>query len=251
MSEDLSTKKDLLSVDEVAEYLGVGSVTIWRWCREESLPCLKIGRSWRIRREVLEEFLRKSERPATLAGRLRSFLEVPDDVLAIAQNRELLHRLDAAFFQAGEARGGRLVKYYRDEQEGPMEEVRANLEREGLEMTRLEEEGRFHLISEGDSLGGRLQELKQLLSEERGSECPVWINFNWEERIDLDKALKQQEEITESIEDTLLVVKTSVLEQILDDWLGATQRQAQVFHSGTVWLSEAGFALSRVVPPLG
>lgn len=163
MSEDLSTKKDLLSVDEVAEYLGVGPVTIWRWCREESLPCLKIGRSWRIRREALEEFLRKSERPATLAGRLRSFLEVPDNILAIAQNRELLHRLDAAFFQAGEARGEMLVKYYRDEQEGSGEEVRADLEREGLKVTRLEEEGRFHFIVESDPLGGRLQELKQLL----------------------------------------------------------------------------------------
>jgi excisionase family DNA binding protein len=50
-------KKDILGVEEVAEYLGVGTVTVYRWCREERLPCLKIGRSWRIQREALEDFL--------------------------------------------------------------------------------------------------------------------------------------------------------------------------------------------------
>ena len=43
----------LLGVEEVAEYLGVGQVTVYRWCREGSLPCLKIGRRWRVRRDAL------------------------------------------------------------------------------------------------------------------------------------------------------------------------------------------------------
>src|SRR5829696_2430319 len=68
---------ELLDTEEVAEYLGVGQVTVYRWCREGSLPCLKIGRRWRVRREALAEFLRKSERSETLTGRLRAFLEVP------------------------------------------------------------------------------------------------------------------------------------------------------------------------------
>ncbi|MGI9048604.1 MAG: helix-turn-helix domain-containing protein, partial [Rubrobacteraceae bacterium] len=33
-------KKGLLEVDEVAGYLGVTPVTVYRWCRDGSLPCL-------------------------------------------------------------------------------------------------------------------------------------------------------------------------------------------------------------------
>ena len=60
-----ANNKDILSVEEVAEYLGVGVVTIYRWCREGRLPCLKMGKFWRIRREALEDFLKRRERSAT------------------------------------------------------------------------------------------------------------------------------------------------------------------------------------------
>src|SRR4028118_666538 len=106
MYQGLPQGKDLLDTDDVAAYLGVGSVTVWRWCRDGSLPCLKIGREWRIRREGLGGCWKRSERCETLVGRRRSFLEMPDNVLAIAQDREMMHRLDAAFFRVGEARGG-------------------------------------------------------------------------------------------------------------------------------------------------
>ena len=52
-------RKELLGVDDVSEYLGVGPVTVYRWCREGRLPGLKVGKSWRIRREALDEFLRR------------------------------------------------------------------------------------------------------------------------------------------------------------------------------------------------
>ena len=99
----------LLGAEEVAALVGVKESTVWRWCREGTLPALKVGKQWRVRRAALEDFLRKSERPVTLAGQLGSFLRVPDSVLAIAQNRDVLHRLDAAFFGVGEARDGLLV----------------------------------------------------------------------------------------------------------------------------------------------
>ena len=107
MSEILD--KELLTVGDVARYMGVGPVTVHRWCREGRLPCSKVGKSWRIRRGTLEGFLRRGERPVTLEGQLRSFLAVPDSVIAVARNVELLHRLDAAFFRVGKARGGVLV----------------------------------------------------------------------------------------------------------------------------------------------
>lgn len=68
---------DLLDVEEVAEYLGVGQVTVYRWCREGRMSCMKVGKSWRIRRGALEDFLRQSERSSSsLTEELRSFLTV-------------------------------------------------------------------------------------------------------------------------------------------------------------------------------
>jgi excisionase family DNA binding protein len=78
--------------------VGVKETTVYRWCKEGRLPCLKVGKHWRIRREAIENFLKENERPRTLAGQLSPFLRVPDSVLAIAENRDILHRLDAAFF---------------------------------------------------------------------------------------------------------------------------------------------------------
>ena len=249
MSETFGAQNNLLGVAEVAEYLGVGEVTVYRWCREERLPCVKIGKYWRIRREALEDFLRRSERSYTLVGQLRSFLEVPDNVLGIAQDREMLHNLDAAFFRVGEARGGMLIKYHRSKPGESEDQLRAEFEKRQLEVRRLEDEGRFRFIVESDPAYGRPDELRRLVAEEVGDGRTIWANFNWEESIDLDAALRQQQEITEYVEDGGFVVKTGVLESELDDWPGAKQRRAQVLHSGTVWLSDAGVAFSRVLPP--
>jgi excisionase family DNA binding protein len=240
-------KKDLLSVEEVAGYLGVGQVTIYRWCREGRLPCLKIGKSWRVRREALEDFLRHGERSATLVGQLRSFLEVPDNVIGVTQNLDLLHRLDGAFFRVGEARGGLLVKYVGGEPQSSLDDLRAEFDRNGFDVVRLEEEGRFRFVLEPDP-SGRAGALRRLLDEEAGGGRSIWVSFDWAREVDLEKALRQQEAVTELVEDGRLVVKTALLEQVADDWPPTTQRRAQTLHSGTIWLSEAGLALSRVTP---
>lgn len=91
--------------------------------------------------------MRCSERSSTLVGQLRSFLEVPDNVLAIAQHCDLLNNLDATFFRVVEARGGILIKYVRKEPSIPTDEVLAALEEKGLQVPRLEDEGRFRIIS--------------------------------------------------------------------------------------------------------
>src|SRR5215218_3443156 len=241
--------EELLGTEEVAEYLGVGQVTVYRWCREGSLPCIKIGRRWRLRRDALAEFLRRSERSETLTGRLRAFLEVPDNVMAIAQDRSLMHRMDAAFFRVGEARGGTLVKYHREVEGMPTSgELRAELSRNGLEVGRLEE-GRLRFISEKGEPGERIQELERLVAEGADEGRSVWVDFNWEQGLELESALEQQRALSGLIEDTQLVIKTAVLEETLDEWPGSTQRRAQVMHAGTMWLSESGLALSRITPP--
>ncbi|HLM77344.1 MAG TPA: hypothetical protein VK361_02975, partial [Rubrobacteraceae bacterium] len=200
-------------------------------------------------REALERFLQRSERSQTLVGRLRYFLEVPDNVLAIAQNREMMHRLDAAFFRVGEAQGGRLIKYVGGEAWDSLDDARTDLEQYGFEVGRLEEEGRFRFAVEPDRQGELTEELRRLLSEETDGGRSVWVSFNWAEQIDLDVALKHQEALQEVVKEGELVAKTAVLEEVVDEWPGKMLRRAQVLHSGTIWLSESGLALSRVAPP--
>ena len=128
MREPLDQLDTLLNTEEVAEYLGVGQATVYRWCREESLPAVKIGRRWRVRRSALEEFVRKNERSETLVGRLRAVFEVPDNLLAVVQDHELMREMDTAFFRVEEARGGTMVKYKLEEPRLPyLEEVREKL----------------------------------------------------------------------------------------------------------------------------
>jgi len=243
-------EKDLLSAEDVARVVGVKESTIWRWCREGTLPCLKVGKHWRVRREALEDFLRHSERPATLVGQLRSFLEVPDNVLAITQNVDLMHRLDAAFFQVGDAQGGLLVKFYGGEEHSE-DEMRAELDRNSLDVGRLEQEGRFLMRAEQDPLGlGREDELRRLLDEEGAQGHTVWASFNWAKQVDLDTALEQQNKLAKLVDARYLVVKTAALEEVIDEWSSAMLRRAQSSHAATISVSESELGLNRAMPML-
>lgn len=244
---DSSDKRSLLSVEEVGEYLGVGRATVWRWCREGRLSALKVGKHWRVRREALEAFLKERERPTTLVEQLGSFLRVPDNVLAVAQDRNLLHRLDAAFFRVGAARGGLLVKFYggEDRSEG---ELRDRFEENGLRAGRLEREGRFLMRPEEDPLDGRWDVLGRLIEEETSEGRTVWASFNWTLRVDLETALEQQERLTELVGPRQLVVKTAALAEVVDEWSSAALRRAQSSHSGMILASEKGLSLSRSTP---
>lgn len=48
---------EILTVQEVADYLKISRSTVWRWCNEGKLTAFKVGRSWRIHRTVLEKMV--------------------------------------------------------------------------------------------------------------------------------------------------------------------------------------------------
>jgi excisionase family DNA binding protein len=242
-------EKELLAAADVAGMIGVKETTVYRWCKQGKLPCLKVGKHWRIRREALEDFLRASERPRTLVEQLNSFLRVPDNVLAIAQNIDILHRLDAAFFRVGEARGGLLVKFYAGEKHSE-EELLSDFERNGLQGRRLKREGRLLMRAEEEPLGGtRGEQLGRLIEEEGGEGKSIWASFNWVKPVDLNTALEQQKRLTKLVDDaSQLVVKTAAIEEALDEWPASQLRRVQSAHSVIILASEEGLSLSRATP---
>ena len=54
------TQKEVLTVAELAEYLRVPRSTLYRLVREGSVPCQRIGKHWRFRREAIDEWLADS-----------------------------------------------------------------------------------------------------------------------------------------------------------------------------------------------
>jgi hypothetical protein len=87
-----------------------------------------------------------------------------------------------------------------------------------------------------------------LVEESSEGDRTFWANFNWDLSMDVDEALDQQRLLTKLVEDSELVLMTAILEEDLDEWPGKIQRRAQVTHTGTVWLSREGLAMSRVTP---
>src|SRR5919112_512345 len=250
MKDDKSTAREtkLLAAADVAGMIGVKQTTIYKWCKEGKLPCLKIGKHWRIRREVLEDFLKRSERPRTLVGQLDSFLRVPDSVLAIAQTVDILHRLDAAFFQVGEAQDGLLVKFYAGE-ELSEEELLSDFEENGLEARRLKRDGQLLMRPEEEPLGGtRADQLGQLIQEEGGEGSTIWASFNWVRPVALNTALEQQKRLTTLVDAGQLVVKTAAIEEAIDEWMPSELRRVQRAHSAIILASEEGLSLSRATP---
>ncbi len=241
-------EKELLSAEDVAALMGVKETTVWRWCREGNLSCLKVGKHWRVRRGDLEDFLKRSQHQVTLAGQLDSFLQVPDSVMAIAQNLDILHRLDAAFFRVGESRGGLLVKFHGGE-DNPEEYLLARFEQNGLEASRLKREGRLLMREEEGPLGDRRGDaLARLLEEESKEGRTVWASFNWVMQVDLETAFEQQKRLTELVDTRQLVVKTAALEEVIDEWPLSRLSWLQTSHSAIILASEGGLSLSRATP---
>lgn len=48
---------DVLTVDEIAEYLRVSKTTVCRWCSSGKLSAFRVGRGWRVQRRDLEQFI--------------------------------------------------------------------------------------------------------------------------------------------------------------------------------------------------
>jgi len=49
--------RDVMTVDEVSSYLRIPKSTLYKLAQEGKLPCQKVGRHWRFRKEALDRWL--------------------------------------------------------------------------------------------------------------------------------------------------------------------------------------------------
>ena len=54
MDEKLGT---VLTIDELSAYLKIPKSTLYKLVREGKVPCQKIGRHWRFRKEAIDRWL--------------------------------------------------------------------------------------------------------------------------------------------------------------------------------------------------
>ncbi len=52
-------RTQIMTLQELARYLGVHPITIYRLLKESSIPAIKIGGQWRFKKDVLDEWLLK------------------------------------------------------------------------------------------------------------------------------------------------------------------------------------------------
>jgi excisionase family DNA binding protein len=52
-----TAKPEIMMVDEVAAWLRVSMITVYRMAERHEIPAGKYGRSWRFRRDQLEEWI--------------------------------------------------------------------------------------------------------------------------------------------------------------------------------------------------
>ena len=58
--------EQLLTLEQVAEYLNVDKFTVYRLIADRDLPAFKVGNQWRFKKKLIENWL---ERHSTLQGK--------------------------------------------------------------------------------------------------------------------------------------------------------------------------------------
>lgn len=58
--------RDIMTVQEVAQYLRLNDVTVYRLARKGEIPAIKIGGSWRFRKDLIDEWFKRATKETQL-----------------------------------------------------------------------------------------------------------------------------------------------------------------------------------------
>jgi len=53
-------KPEIMTVEDVAEYLRIKTSTVYEWASNGKLPGVKVGRLWRFERSEIEKWVREN-----------------------------------------------------------------------------------------------------------------------------------------------------------------------------------------------
>ena len=57
----MDTKKPIMNIKGVAEYLDVSTASIYRYIKKRKIPAFRVGRMWRFRREKIDAWVERQE----------------------------------------------------------------------------------------------------------------------------------------------------------------------------------------------
>lgn len=56
---DRPGNEEVLTVKEASGYLKISEKTLYRFIREQNIPAFKLGREWRFKKSLLDEWMEK------------------------------------------------------------------------------------------------------------------------------------------------------------------------------------------------
>lgn len=56
----MSKKQEILTIEELSEYLKIPRSTLYKLCQEGRIPSQKVGRHWRFRKDTIDKWLDES-----------------------------------------------------------------------------------------------------------------------------------------------------------------------------------------------
>ena len=58
---------DILTVEEVAEYLKLAKKTVYKMAMEETIPAFRVGKFWRFKKTEIEDWIKENRKPKSEA----------------------------------------------------------------------------------------------------------------------------------------------------------------------------------------
>lgn len=87
--------KRILGVKELAEYLGVAPITIYRKVKDGEIPAVKIGRKWKFPQELIDKWLEGKVEGKPVSRKKSTSLSEKEEAVILKLKEKFLNRYGA------------------------------------------------------------------------------------------------------------------------------------------------------------